>query len=108
MLDFEAALARAEAAVGMIAAEDAEAIGRACRAEDFDVAELGAAAAASGNPVVPLVRALRDRLEPRAAEAVHRGAASPGGLDPAAVLRAPPAPAPPPPDLRGAARPPAG
>jgi 3-carboxy-cis,cis-muconate cycloisomerase len=82
MLDFEAALARAQSAVGLLGAQDAEAIGRACRAEDFDVAALGQAAASSGNPVVPLVRALRERAGP----AVHRGATSQDVLDTAAML----------------------
>jgi 3-carboxy-cis,cis-muconate cycloisomerase len=82
MLDVEAALARAQAAVGLVPAEDAEAIGRACRAEEFDVAALGAAAAESGNPVVPLVAALRERASPH----VHRGATSQDVLDSATVL----------------------
>lgn len=82
MLDVEAALARAQAAVGLVSADDAEAIGRACRAEDFDVAALGAAAAQSGNPVVPLVAALRERGSPH----VHRGATSQDVLDSATVL----------------------
>src|SRR4051812_21065587 len=76
MLDVESALARAEAAVGLISADAAEAIGRACRAETFDRAALGAAAASSGNPVVPLVDALRERVGSEAAGAVHRGTTS--------------------------------
>jgi 3-carboxy-cis,cis-muconate cycloisomerase len=86
MLDVEAALARAEAAVGLVPAEDAEAIGRACRAEDFDIAALGAAAAASGNPVVPLARALAERVGGSAAGHVHRGTTSQDVLDTALVL----------------------
>jgi 3-carboxy-cis,cis-muconate cycloisomerase len=86
MLDVESGLARAQAAAGLISGPDAEAIGRACRAADFDVAALGAAAASSGNPVVPLVRALRERVGGEAARQVHRGATSQDVLDSAAML----------------------
>jgi 3-carboxy-cis,cis-muconate cycloisomerase len=86
MLDVEAALARAEATAGVIPGEAAEAIARACRAEDFDAAELGAAAASSGNPVVPLARALAERVGGDAARHVHRGATSQDVLDSAAML----------------------
>jgi 3-carboxy-cis,cis-muconate cycloisomerase len=103
MLDVEAALARAEAAIGLVPAEDAEAIARACRAEDFDIAALGAAAAASGNPVVPLVRALSERLGGTAARRLHRGATSQDVLDSAAMLVARRALAPLREDLTGAA-----
>src|SRR5713101_4935640 len=58
MLDFEAALARAEAAVGIIPASAVDAITGACRVERYDIATLGEAAAAAGNLVVPLVKAL--------------------------------------------------
>jgi 3-carboxy-cis,cis-muconate cycloisomerase len=86
MLDVEAALARAEARAGLLPAEQAEEIARACRAERFDPAALGEAAAASGNPVVPLVRALGAVLSGPAAAAVHHGATSQDVLDSAAML----------------------
>jgi 3-carboxy-cis,cis-muconate cycloisomerase len=86
MLDVEAALARAAARAGLIASEDAEAIARACRPEAFDIATLGQEAAASGNPVVPLVRALAAAVGGRAADQVHRGATSQDVLDTAAML----------------------
>ena len=50
MLDVEAALARAQAAAGVIAAEHAEAIAAACRAERYDVDALGAAGRRRGQP----------------------------------------------------------
>ncbi len=84
LLEVEAALARAGARAGLLPAEAAEAIGRAC-AGTYDVAALGRAAAASGNPVVPLVRA----LEVAAGDAgrhVHLGATSQDVLDTAMVL----------------------
>src|ERR1700729_415347 len=58
MLDFEAALARAEAAVGVIPASATGPIGAACKAESFDVAALAEAATRSGNIAIPLVKAL--------------------------------------------------
>src|SRR5262245_47852807 len=73
MLDFEAALARARARAGLLAAEDAQEIGRACRVESFDVAAIGRDAAATGTPVVPLVRALGAAVGGAAAAQVHVG-----------------------------------
>lgn len=86
MLDFEAALARAEARAGLFPEEDATAIARACRAEAFDLAALGQEAARTGNPVPPLVRALERAVGGRAAGQVHRGATSQDALDTAAML----------------------
>ena len=86
LLDAEAALARAQARVGLCTAAVAETIAAACTADRFDAAALGAAATASGNPVVPLVRALRDAVGAAAAGQVHRGATSQDILDTAAML----------------------
>jgi 3-carboxy-cis,cis-muconate cycloisomerase len=86
MLDFEAGLARAQARAGLLSADDASAIARACRADDFDPAELGRAAADTGSPVVPLVRALTARVGGAAAAHVHRGATSQDVIDSAAML----------------------
>ncbi|WP_433057956.1 3-carboxy-cis,cis-muconate cycloisomerase [Dactylosporangium sp. CS-033363] len=86
MLQVEAALAEAQAFTGLLDQAAADAIGAACaRPESFDAAELGRAAAESGNPVVPLVHALR-RAVPDHAEAVHRGATSQDILDTAGML----------------------
>jgi 3-carboxy-cis,cis-muconate cycloisomerase len=86
MLDVEAALARAEARAGVIAASDADAIARACDTVEFDVAAIGRDAAGIGNPVGPLVRALTDAVEGSAAGQVHLGATSQDVLDTAAML----------------------
>src|SRR5882672_7360148 len=86
MLDFEAALARALARAGLISGEEAQAIAGACRAGDFDVAALGQAAAAIGNPAEPLVRALTARVSGSAAGQVHRGATSQDVLDTAMMI----------------------
>src|SRR6267143_6607585 len=53
MLDFEAALAHAEARTGVIPSAAAEAIARRCRAELFDVPALAEATAKAGNPAIP-------------------------------------------------------
>lgn len=86
MLDVEAALARAGATAGLIPPSAAEAIGAACQSGDFDAAALGAQAAVSGNPVVPLVSALTRVVPPDAAGYVHLGATSQDILDTAAML----------------------
>jgi 3-carboxy-cis,cis-muconate cycloisomerase len=86
LLDVEAALARAQAAAGVIAAEHAEAIAAACRAERYDVDALGAQAAEVGNPAAPLVRALRAEVGDPAAADVHRGATSQDIVDSATML----------------------
>ncbi|HKE19872.1 MAG TPA: 3-carboxy-cis,cis-muconate cycloisomerase [Kofleriaceae bacterium] len=86
MLDFEAGLARAQARAGLVSADDAAAIGRACRADDFDAAELGRAAAWTGTPVDGLVRALTAAVGGAAGDQVHRGATSQDVLDTAAML----------------------
>jgi 3-carboxy-cis,cis-muconate cycloisomerase len=86
MLDAEAALARAQARAGLIPPAAAAAIERACRPAAFDIEALGRAAADSANPVVPLVRELREHLPGAAAGAVHHGATSQDILDTAAML----------------------
>ncbi len=86
LLDVEAALARAQAAAGVIPAEHADAIAAACRAERYDIAALGEAAAEVGNPAAPLVEALRAQVGGEAAADVHRGATSQDIVDSAAML----------------------
>ena len=85
MLDVEAALARAQAPAGRIAAEHAEAIAAACRAERFDVEALGAQAAAGATRWRrSCARCARGR-RPGAAD-VHLGATSQDVVDSAAML----------------------
>ena len=89
MLDFEAALARAEAAMGVIPAGAAQAIAQACKADLFDMAALAEAATRSGNLAIPLVKALTTRVAAADAEAaryVHWGATSQDVIDTAAML----------------------
>jgi 3-carboxy-cis,cis-muconate cycloisomerase len=86
MLDVEAALARAQARAGLLPPEHADAIARACVAEGFDPAQIGAEATKTGNPAVPLVKALTAAVEGEAAGQVHRGATSQDVIDSAAML----------------------
>jgi 3-carboxy-cis,cis-muconate cycloisomerase len=86
MLDAEAALARAEAAVGVIPEAAAAAISAACRPGGFDVALIGRDARGGGNPVIPLVARLTEAVAPPGRDYVHWGATSQDILDTAAVL----------------------
>jgi 3-carboxy-cis,cis-muconate cycloisomerase len=89
MLDFEAALARAEATIGVIPNHAAGPIESACRAESFDLAALAEAATRSGNLAIPLVKALTAdvaKVDADAARYVHWGATSQDVIDTAAML----------------------
>jgi 3-carboxy-cis,cis-muconate cycloisomerase len=89
MLDFEAALARAEAATGVIPKSAADPIRAACKADTFDIADLAEAATRSGNLAIPLVKALTAnvaKLDAEAARYVHWGATSQDVIDSAAML----------------------
>ncbi len=90
MLDFEAALARAEARVGMIPASAVAPIEAACQAGLYDVQALGEAIVTAGNPAIPLVRALGRQVavnDPEAERHVHLGATSQDVMDSGLVLQ---------------------
>ena len=90
MLDFEAGLARAEARTGVIPASAGPAIAGKCRAELFDIADLGHATARAGNPVIPMVMhlaALVAAEDAGAARYVHWGATSQDAMDTGLVLQ---------------------
>jgi 3-carboxy-cis,cis-muconate cycloisomerase len=89
MLDFEAALARAEAAAGVIPRNAAGPIAKACKASSFDLAGLAEAATRSGNLAIPLVKALTANVAKADADAaryVHWGATSQDVIDTAGML----------------------
>jgi 3-carboxy-cis,cis-muconate cycloisomerase len=88
MLDFEAALANAEADAGLIPAAAAAEIVAACLAEFYDASDIGRHSVASGNPAAPLVRALTERVSKEAKEYVHLGATSQDVIDTAFSLMA--------------------
>ena len=87
MLRFEAALARAEADVGIIPQEAADAIAAACNVDLFDVAALYREAAATGTPAIPLVRMLTAQVSEKGRAFVHFGATSQDAIDTALVLQ---------------------
>ena len=86
MVEVEVALAYAAARVGLIPAEHAESIGRACRGLTVDVAAITEEAGLSGTPVLPLVHRIRAVVDPPAADSVHPGATSQDILDTATML----------------------
>ena len=85
MLDAEAALAGAQAEVGLIPAEAAAAIAEVCEASRYDLAALARSAAASGNPAAPLARAITEQVGGPASRYVHFGATSQDIVDTAAM-----------------------
>jgi 3-carboxy-cis,cis-muconate cycloisomerase len=89
MLDFEAALARAEAAMGVIPASAVDPIAAACKAERYDLAALAEAAAAAGNLIDPLIKMLAAEVaktDAQAAACVHWGACGQDVMDTVLVL----------------------
>ena len=87
MLEVERSLAAAGARAGIVPTASAAAIGDACADVDaFDWDELLGRGHAVGNPVEPLVRALRDRVGDDHERFVHLGATSQDVLDTAAML----------------------
>ena len=90
MLDFETALAHAEARIGVIPKKAALAIGAACQANLFNVRTLGRAAVPAGNPAIPMVKALTALVAQKdkvAAGYVHWGATSQDAMDTGLVLQ---------------------
>lgn len=90
MLDFEAALARAEARVGVIPASAVAPIAAACRAERYDFDALAQAICSAGNSAIPLVKALGRQIAAEDVEAeryVHLGATSQDAMDSGLVLQ---------------------
>ena len=89
MLDFEAALARAQAEAGVIPAAAGAAIASACDAKGFDVDQIVAEGSRVGTVAIPLVKALTAavaKVDPDAALVVHWGGTTQDVLDTAQVL----------------------
>src|SRR6185503_2029946 len=90
MLEFEAALAKAEAQVGVIPAQAAEVIASQCDIAGFDVMAIDGAMQAAGNLAIPLVAALTRKVGDMDAQAkgfVHYGATSQDAIDTGLVLQ---------------------
>jgi 3-carboxy-cis,cis-muconate cycloisomerase len=89
MLEFETALARAEARNGLIPEAAADAITAAARPSNFDISALADAAFRAGTPAIPLVNMLTDHVrkaDAHAARFVHWGATSQDVADSAMSL----------------------
>jgi 3-carboxy-cis,cis-muconate cycloisomerase len=89
MLEFESALARAEARCGVIPTVAADAITAAAKTSNLDIAVLADAAFRAGTPAIPLVKMLTDEVRKTGAEAarfVHWGATSQDVADTAMSL----------------------
>ena len=90
MLDVEAALAHAQARVGVIPADAAPAIAACCRAELYDCDAIAKGARIAGNLAIPLVAALTKKVGESSADArgyVHWGATSQDIIDTGLVLQ---------------------
>ena len=90
ILDFEAALARAQARAGLIPEAFASTIASSCRAELFDLSTLAQAMPSAGNLAIPLLKqltAIVARTSPDAARHVHYSATSQDALDTGLVLQ---------------------
>ena len=85
-LDAERALVNAGAIAGVVPAHLAGRIAARCAPDLYDVGDLARAGRSAGNPVEPLVRAIRDGLGPEEAGFVHWGATSQDIIDSAAML----------------------
>jgi 3-carboxy-cis,cis-muconate cycloisomerase len=89
MLDFELALARAQASIGVLPALAVDAIAQACQADRYDIAALAEAAAPAGNIAIALVNALTAEVAKTSDEAagfVHWGPSGQDVIDTALVL----------------------
>ena len=89
MLDFEAALARAQAAEGVIPADAAPTIAAACTVDGYDLDAIVAASSVAGTLTIPLVKHLTAAVaatDARSAGYVHWGSTSQDVIDTAMGL----------------------
>jgi len=89
MLEFEVALARAEARCGVIPKKVAEAIAASADVNHFDISAFAHATFRAGTPAIPLVKRLTEQVRKRNGEAarfVHWGATSQDVADSAMSL----------------------
>ncbi|PDT04754.1 3-carboxy-cis,cis-muconate cycloisomerase [Rhizobium chutanense] len=87
MLSFEAALAKAEAAHGLIPGDAAKKIADTCAAFSPDLTSLRSATARDGVVVPDLVRQLRSAVGAEAAKSLHLGATSQDVIDTSLMIR---------------------
>ncbi|MFH8989782.1 3-carboxy-cis,cis-muconate cycloisomerase [Streptomyces sp. NPDC017940] len=86
MLDAEAALTRAQAALGHTPAEAGRAVTAAAGSARFDARDIARRARGGGNPVIPLVADLTASVPDEFGPYVHRGATSQDIMDTAVML----------------------
>ncbi len=86
-LDYEAALARAQASLGLVPAAAAAEITRQARAERYDLDVIRAGIERTVHPLVPLIWQLSERCEGDAGRWVHWGATTQDVMDTASVLQ---------------------
>ncbi|MER6161826.1 3-carboxy-cis,cis-muconate cycloisomerase [Streptomyces sp. NPDC001868] len=86
LLDAEAALTRAQTALGLVPAGAGPAVTSAADAAPFDVRSLAERARGGGNPVIPLVADLTEAVGAEYGPYVHRGATSQDIMDTATML----------------------
>lgn len=90
MLDFEAALARAQARIGLIPGDVPAVIEAACQASLYDANVLAQAVGGGGNSAIPLVKMLGKQVasaDARAERYVHLGATSQDVMDSGLVVQ---------------------
>jgi len=90
LLDFERALAAAQARVALIPATASPAISKQCNAALFDLGAIARETHDAGNPAIPLIQALTARVatdDADAARFVHLGATSQDAIDTGLVLQ---------------------
>ncbi len=86
-LDFEAALARAEAVAGLIPPDAAAEITRQARAERFDLEAIRQGVVETGHPLITVVRQLAGLCQGEAGRYVHWGATTQDVTDTGLVLQ---------------------
>ena len=86
-LDYEAALARAQASLGLVPAAAAAEITRQARAEFYDLDSIRKGIERTVHPLVPLIWQLSERCEGDAGRWVHWGATTQDVMDTAIVLQ---------------------
>lgn len=87
MLEIEAAWTEVLAEVGMVPAEQAEAAWQAADPGHYDLVELARAAQGGGNPLIPVLKAMREQAG-TASQALHMGATSQDIIDTALMVMA--------------------
>lgn len=86
-LDVEAALARAEARVGLIPAAAADEISRKAKVEHMDIPAITREIETTSHPIVPLIRGLQRACDGDAGQYIHWGATTQDIMDTAVALQ---------------------